>query len=61
MYFENANGEREVRECDRVIFACNRQSSVLGLDWGVYDGAHDFRNIEYFDDVSVTHSDQALR
>ena len=62
VYFENANGEREVRECDRVIFACNTEQSKAMLDAGSGTSMMErmiFRNIEYFDDVSVTHSDEA--
>jgi len=61
VYFENANGEREVRECDRVIFACNTEQSKAMLDAGSGTSMMErmiFRNIEYFDDVSVTHSDE---
>ena len=61
VYFENANGEREVRECDRVIFACNtEQSKRCSTPFGTpMMERMIFRNIEYFDDVSVTHSDEA--
>jgi len=62
VHFENAEGAIEVRECDRVIFACNTEQSKAMLDAGTGTSMmerHIFNNIEYFDDVSVTHSDEA--
>ena len=55
VYFENANGEREVRECDRVIFACNTEqpSDVdAGSGTSMMSAFSEISSI----DVSVTHS-----
>ncbi|OUS45187.1 hypothetical protein BE221DRAFT_193379 [Ostreococcus tauri] len=59
--FENATGETETRVCDRVIFACNSEQAKAMLDAGTGTSAmerHIFKNITWFDDVSVTHTDE---
>ena len=60
--FLDADGAERVRECDKVIFACNTEQSEGILNAGTGTSFMErkiFRNIKYYDDVSVTHRDEA--
>jgi predicted NAD/FAD-binding protein len=60
--FIDASGAKRVRECDKVIFACNTEQSEAMLNAGSGTSFMErliFRNIKYYDDVSVTHRDEA--
>jgi len=51
----------EIRECDKVVFACNTEQAKSMLDAGTGASMMEkkiFKNIVYYDDVSITHSDE---
>jgi len=61
VHFENINGVVEMRECDRVVFACSSEQAKAMLDAGSGTTRLErwiFKNISWFDDVSITHTDE---
>jgi len=60
--YRGIDGETREKECDKVIFACNTEVSEQLLKAGTGTSFMErriFGNIQYFDDVSVTHRDEA--